>query len=157
MQTLLGASSLSLMIWVILLLLVQEKETLVTKGNLCSPLRWIRGGQRILRASLEVQMVKNLPAMQETRVWSLAWEDPLEKGMATHSSILAWRIPWTEKPGGLQTIGSQRVRHEWAAEHTHTVGYPADWAAIHFSAFYGLPWNCQGIKGGVIFSITMKA
>ena len=48
------------------------------------------------------QMVKNLPAMQNTRVWSLGWEDPLEKGMATHSSILAWRIPWTEEPGGLQ-------------------------------------------------------
>ena len=68
MQTLLGASSLSLMIRVILLLLVHEKGTLVTKGNLCSPLRWIRGGQRILRASLEVQMVKNLPAMQVTQV-----------------------------------------------------------------------------------------
>ena len=60
-----------------------------------------------------VQMVKNPPAMQETRVWSLGGEDPLEKEMATHSSILAWRIPWTEKPGGLQSTGSQRVRHEW--------------------------------------------
>ena len=48
-----------------------------------------------------IQMVKNLPAMQETWVRSLGWEDPLEKGMATHSSILAWRIPWTEAPGGL--------------------------------------------------------
>ena len=47
------------------------------------------------------QMVNNLPAMQETQVWSLIWEDPLEKEMATHSSILAWRIPWTEEPGGL--------------------------------------------------------
>ena len=53
------------------------------------------------------QMVKNLPAMQETWIWSLGWEDPLEKGMATHSSILAWRIPWTEEPGGLQSMGSQ--------------------------------------------------
>ena len=51
-------------------------------------------------------MVKNLPAMQETRVQSLDWEDPLEKGMATHSSILAWRIPWIETPGGLQSMGS---------------------------------------------------
>ena len=50
-------------------------------------------------------MVKNLPAMPETRVQSLGWEDPLEEGMATHSSILAWRIPWTEEPGGLQSIG----------------------------------------------------
>ena len=50
-------------------------------------------------------MVENLPAKQETQVPSLGWEDPLEKGMATHSSILAWRIPWTEEPGGLQSMG----------------------------------------------------
>ena len=55
-------------------------------------------------ASLVAQMVKNLPAMQETGVLSLIWEDPLEKGMATHSSILAWEIPWREKPGGLWTV-----------------------------------------------------
>ena len=58
------------------------------------------------------QTVKNLPAMQETRVRSLNQEDPLEKRMATYSSILAWRIPWTEVPGGLQSMGSQGVRHE---------------------------------------------
>ena len=58
------------------------------------------------------QMVKNPPAIQETPVQSLGWEDPLEKGMETHSSVLAWRIPWTEEPGGLQSIGSQRVRHD---------------------------------------------
>ena len=57
------------------------------------------------------QMVKNLPAMQEVRAQSLGWEDHLEKGMATHSTILAWRIPWTEEPCGLQSVGSQRVRH----------------------------------------------
>ena len=62
-------------------------------------------------ASLVAQMVKNLPKVQETRVQALAREDPLEKGMATHSSILAWRIPWTEEPGGLQSMGSQRVGH----------------------------------------------
>ena len=62
-------------------------------------------------ASLMAQTVKNLPAMQDTWVQSLAWEDPLEKGKATHSSILAWRIPWTKEPGRLQSIGSQRVRH----------------------------------------------
>ena len=56
-------------------------------------------------------VVKNLPAMQETWVGSLGWEDPLEKGMATHSSILAWRIPWTEEPGGLASTGSQRAGH----------------------------------------------
>jgi len=57
-------------------------------------------------------MVKNLPATQETRVQSLGQEDPLEKGMAVYSSILAWRIPWTEDPGGLLSMGSQRVRHD---------------------------------------------
>ena len=57
------------------------------------------------------QLVKNLPAMQETQVQSLGWEELLEEGMATHSSILAWRIPWTEKPGGLQSMGSRRIRH----------------------------------------------
>ena len=57
-------------------------------------------------ASLVVQMVKNLPAMQKTQVQSLGREDPLENRMATHSSILAWRIPWTEEPGGLQSMGS---------------------------------------------------
>ena len=62
-------------------------------------------------ASLVAQMVKNLPAMQETLVRSLGWEDPLEKEMATHSSILSWREPWTEEPGGLQSMGSQKVRH----------------------------------------------
>ena len=61
-------------------------------------------------------MVKNLPAMQETRVRSLGWEDPLEKGIATHSSILAWRIPWREEPGGLQSVGFQRVGHDWATK-----------------------------------------
>ena len=55
------------------------------------------------------QTVKNLPAIQETWVRSLNWEDPLEKGMASHSSILAWRIPWTEEPGGLQSTGSQEL------------------------------------------------
>ena len=57
--------------------------------------------------SLVAQLVKNLPAMQETPVQFLGWEDPLEKGMATYSSILAWRIPWTEEPAGLQSMGSQ--------------------------------------------------
>ena len=57
------------------------------------------------------QQVKNLPAMQETQVRSLGWEDPLEEEMVTHSSMLAWEIPWTEEPGGLQSIGSQRVGH----------------------------------------------
>ena len=62
-------------------------------------------------ASLVAQFAKNLCAVQEILIQSLGWEDPLEKGMATHSSILAWRIPWTEEPGRLQSMGSQRVRH----------------------------------------------
>ena len=57
-------------------------------------------------------MVKHLPKMQDTQVRSLGWDDPLEKEMATHSSILAWRIPWTEKPGGLQSMRLQRVGHD---------------------------------------------
>ena len=57
-------------------------------------------------------MVKDVPAMQETQVQSLGWEDPMEKEMANLSSILAWRIPWTEKPGGLQSMGSQRVGYD---------------------------------------------
>ena len=64
------------------------------------------------------QWVKNLPAVQESQVRSLGQEDPLQKGMATHSSNLAWRIPWTEEPGGLQSMGSQRVGHD---EVTHTI------------------------------------
>ena len=73
----------------------------------------------LLRASLVAQIVKNLPAIQETLVWSLGWEDPLEKGMAAHSSILAGRIPWTEGLGGLHYMESQRIRHNWGI-HTHT-------------------------------------
>ena len=65
-------------------------------------------------SSLVAQMVKNMPAMQETEVGSLGWEDPLEKRIATHSSILDWRILWTEEPGRLHSIGSQRVGHNWA-------------------------------------------
>ena len=63
-------------------------------------------------ASLVAQVVKNLPAMLETQVQSLGQEDPLQKKLATHSSILAWRIPWTEEPGRLQSLGSQRIGHD---------------------------------------------
>ena len=64
-------------------------------------------------ASLVAQTVKNLPAVQETRVLPLDWEDPLGKGMAIHSNILAWRTPWTKQPSVLQSIGLQRVGHDW--------------------------------------------
>ena len=61
---------------------------------------------------METQMVKNLPAVHETQIQSLGRQDPLEKGMATHSNILAWRIPWTEEIGGLQSMGLQTVEHD---------------------------------------------
>ena len=73
----------------------------------------------IIRASLVAQVVKNLPAMQETRVRSLGQEDPLEEEMASHSSILTWRILWTEEPGRLWSIGSHRVGHNLVTEHTY--------------------------------------
>ena len=66
----------------------------------------------LCREILDHQRLKCLPAVWETWVQSLGWEDPLEKEMATHSSTLAWRIPWTEEPGRLQSMGSQRVRHD---------------------------------------------
>ena len=73
-----------------------------------------------LQSSLVTQMVKNPPAILETWVRTLGWEDPLEKGKATHSRILAWRIPWTEDPGRLQSMGLQRIRHNWVINtHTH--------------------------------------
>ena len=65
----------------------------------------------VYKTSLVAKPVKNLPAMQETQVQFLGGEDPLEKEIATHSSIFAWKIPWTEEPGKLQSMGSQRVRH----------------------------------------------
>ena len=68
----------------------------------------------LYQTSLVAQRLKRLPAMWETQVRSLGWEDPLEKEMVTNSSILAWRIPWTEEPGRLQSTGSQRVGHDWA-------------------------------------------
>ena len=87
---------------------------------------------KFLWASLMAQQVKNLSAMQETQVWSLGKEDPLEDNMATQSSILAWRIPWTEEPGRLQSTRLQRVRHDWATKHTHKGSYES------------IPWQDQG-------------
>ena len=66
----------------------------------------------VCMVSLVAQLVKNLPAVQETWVQTLGWEDPLEKEMATHSSIIAWKISWIEDPGELKSMGSQRVRHD---------------------------------------------
>ena len=73
--------------------------------------------------SLVAQMVKNLPAMRETWVQFLGWEDPLEEGTAAHSIILAWSSPWTEEAGWLQSMGSQRVRHDWVTTYTQHIHY----------------------------------
>ena len=97
----------------------------------------------MLWASLVAEMVKNLPVMQKTRVWSLGQEDPLEKGMATHSSILAWRIPWTEEPGGVQSMSMPRVGHNWATN-TFNVWFnimdtflvPAAYKLMHMDFYY---------------------
>ena len=83
------------------------------------------------RASLVAQRLKRLPPMWETWVQSLGWEDPLEKEMVTHSSILLWRIPWMEEPGGLQSMGSQRVGDDWATS-----------LSLSFST-YRIQWNWQ--------------
>ena len=76
---------------------------------------------------------KNLPAVWETQVWSLGWEDPVEKDMATHTSILAWRMPWTEEPGRLQSMGLQRVRHDWV---TNTLTFTTVLGKGHLSHFF---------------------
>ena len=83
-------------------------------------LRTYRGASQVAewyRITLPMQKT------QETQVWFLGWEDSLEEEMATHSSIPAWKIAWIEEPGGLQSMGSQRVRHYWAHTHTHTQGH----------------------------------
>ena len=79
--------------------------------ELCSAVWW--WPHVAYRTSLVAQKVKRPPEMWKTWIWSLGWEDLLEKEMATHSSTLAWKIPWTEEPGRLQSMGSQRVRHNW--------------------------------------------
>ena len=87
-------------------------------------------------ASLVAQMVKNLPVMTNTQVWSLGQEDPLEKEMETHSSNLAWRMPWIEEPGGLQCMGLQRVGHNWAT-------FPFMFN-LGEDSFYYFRWESQG-------------
>ena len=77
-----------------------------------SPYLWANSPVNLVQKLMVAQMVENLPAMQETWVQSMGQEDALEKEMATYSSILAWKIPWTEKPGGLQSMGCERVRQD---------------------------------------------
>ena len=105
----------------------------------------------ILGASLVAQMVKRLPAMQETRVRSLGWEDPLVKEMATHSSILAWKISWME-PGRLQSMGSRRVGQDWATSlhftslHFNTI--------VTFLSIYIVSYNLyNGPVNAIIFLV----
>ena len=95
--------------------------------------------------SLMAKMVNNPPAMWETWVWSLDWEDALEKGMATHSSILAWRIPWTEEPGGLQPMGSQKG-HEWAT-------FFRSGGCYFLVSLYLLPRICPKCAGTLLFLV----
>ena len=93
--------------------------------------------------SLVAQTVKNLPATLETWVWSLDWEDPLEEGLATHSSIHAWRILWTEEPAGLQSMRSQRVRYKWVTKHSilwFLLGSKLS-ALLSMIQFTGLKWT----------------
>ena len=112
--------------------LTSEFYCKITDGTVCSSIPGIscslyhRAWDQVSIAECSwhkmIQQVKSLTAMQESQetwVQSLSWEDPLEKEMATLFSILAWRIPWTEKPGGLQSTGLQRVRYDWATKHTN--------------------------------------
>ena len=99
-------------------------------------------------------MVKHLPAKLETWVWSLGWEDPLEKGMATHSSILAWRIPWAEGPGGLQFMGSQRVGQDWVTFTFlfYLFSYNSFSLCLYHIGLLDLPELCQACLFQNIFS-----
>ena len=100
--------------------IVHLKKRAIIHSESSTSMCWIRKRRSLITSlkkkklsSLIAQMVKKSPAMQETWVWSLGWEDPLEKEMATHYTILAWIIPWTEEPGRLKSRGSQRIRHDW--------------------------------------------
>ena len=87
------------------------------------------------------QRAKRLSAMQETRVWSLGREDPLEKEMAIHSSTLAWKIPWTEEPDRLQSMGSQRVGHDWVT--SLSLHFQAMWLSANHTYISELFFSCQ--------------
>ena len=102
------------------------------------------------RAFLVAQRLKHLPAMQQTQVRSLGWEDPLEKEMVTHSSIFVWRIPWMEKPGMLQSTGSQRVGRDWATSLTHlTINFHPNFLTYRWAA-----WNSQLLHSSPSISET---
>ena len=108
----------------------------------------------LLGASLVAQTVKNLPAMQQTWVWSLGWEDPLEGGMATHPSILAWRIPWTEEATGLQSIGSQKVRQQ--LKQLNTECQPR-WVSLGARSLTSvIPCFSRPIRGSDVYRATYR-
>ena len=106
------------------------------ESNTTERLNWTEGLCTHFRASLVAQTVKRLPAMWETWVRSQGWEDPLEKEMATHSRTIAWKIPWTEEPCRLQSMGLQRVGHDWATSLSLSRGFAPK------GSF--LAWSCQG-------------
>ena len=119
-----------------------------SKEELKRLLMKVKEESRKVGLKLNIQRVKHLPAMRETWVWSLGWEDPLEKEMATHSSILAWRIPWTEEPGRLQSTGSQRVGHGWVTSLSFSSFFTSVWDECNCAvvwAFFGIAflwdWN----------------
>ena len=104
------------------------------------------GGFFIIWATKEAQWLRiHLPMqeIQEMQVWSLGWEDSLEEEMTTHSSILAWRTPWTEEPGGLQSMGSQRVGHDWATK--HSTAHPSP--LCHLGSPKNQLWGCVTTLG----------
>ena len=112
--------------------------------------------------SLVAQTVKHLPTMQETQVWSLGWEDPLEKETATHSSTLAWKIPWTEDPGRLPSMGSQRAGQDWATSLSLSTtgtrtGVPVCRPTSCFWLFYRLCNQEQGTLWASVSSSTKVA
>ena len=114
-----------------------------------------------LRASLVAQRVRHLPAMQETWVWSLDEEDPLEKEMTTHSSTLAWKIPWMEEPGRLQPMGSQRVRHDWTTSlllyFYYYISSTSDHHALNPRGWETLSWGTSGLFSPVpLFGWTVS-
>ena len=113
----------------------------------------------VCQASLAPQLVKNPPAIQETLVLFLGWEDPLEGGMATHSSILAWRIPWTEGPCWLQSMGSLRVVHDWVTKHStaHDVHHNFHFYVVEFISvlfLLYLDFELQLVKTIINFGIN---
>ena len=110
-------------------------------GWMASPTQWTWVCANS-RSSLVARMVKSLPTVRETQVWSLGQKDPLEKEMATHSSILAWKIPWTEELGKLQSMGLQRVTHDWATSLEQILGDSKEQGSIACCS----PWGSQRVR-----------